>query len=270
MFSKGRFRLSVAAEKPLEVLPGVYLVRADNSSAMSFSGTNTWVVFNRSTYSCCIIDPAVSKQRHQSAIEQLCADQRIDPSVILLTHDHRDHAGGSNRLSKVWHIPCLGLRNGTLSQATLDSFLGKGFIRIIPLPGHSSDSVGYYLTGLRALFTGDVLFSEGWSFVGSEDSSIADYLDTLDRIEAMLEKGFVKVVLPGHLDLMNSERASIRIREYRQHRKDRLTKIKVLLERDGLVDSDAIVQKVYSDLPDERLRLFAKRSVEKQVKYLLS
>ena len=96
-----------------------------------------------------------------------------------------------------------------------------------------------------------------------KDGSLADYLNSLDRLEAA---GAGKTVLPGHgADLPDTAEVA---RLYRAHRRQRLDQVRAALAEIG---DDAkpmqVVRHVYSDV-DKKLWPAARMSVKTQLAYL--
>ena len=84
--------------------------------------------------------------------------------VVLLTHDHFDHAAGSDELVAKTGCELVGVPPvDDAGGATLH--VGPFTVTVLSTPGHSEDSVCYYLPPLDgspgAVFTGDTLFVGG-------------------------------------------------------------------------------------------------------------
>ncbi len=84
--------------------------------------------------------------------------------VVLWTHDHFDHTTGSDELVARTGCELVGVPPvGDAGEATLH--IGPFTVRVLSTPGHSEDSVCYYLPPVDgspgAVFTGDTLFVGG-------------------------------------------------------------------------------------------------------------
>jgi hydroxyacylglutathione hydrolase len=89
-------------------------------------------------------------------------------SHILITHHHADHCGGAAELKKEF-FDCriigpddtrLKVRDDPVRGGEERTVLGLS-MNIIGAPGHTKTHMLYYFPTLRALFTGDTLFSSG-------------------------------------------------------------------------------------------------------------
>ncbi len=84
--------------------------------------------------------------------------------AVVLTHDHFDHTAGSEELVATTGCELVGVpRVGDAGEATLH--IGPFTVMVLNTPGHSEDSVCYYLPPADgspgAVFTGDTLFVGG-------------------------------------------------------------------------------------------------------------
>lgn len=115
---------------------------------------------------------------------------------IVLSHGHRDHAGGLERLMDFFPDACIvssseGLRRRfahchTVSPETLPQLLDC--IDLIPVPGHAPDCLVLYDRRSRTLLTGDSLqlfgiYGSGkW---GANISKPAEHLDAVERLRSL-------------------------------------------------------------------------------------
>ncbi|MGG6379412.1 MBL fold metallo-hydrolase [Paenarthrobacter sp. NEAU-H11] len=239
---------------------------APNPGPMSLAGTNSYVLHAPGNPGAVVVDPGPFDEAH---LEALAAAGPVD--LILITHRHADHTAGSARLHGLTGAPvraadavhCHGsgtpLQDGeVLSAAGVD-------IRVVATPGHTSDSVCFHLPGDGAhgsVLTGDTILGRGTTMLDYPDGTLADYLASLDRLEAIGPA----TVLPAHGPVLPSL-AEI-ARAYRSHRLERLEQVRAALDTLGR-DATArdVAGAVYSDV-DPSVRRAAETSVAAQLHYL--
>ena len=201
---------------------GVTLVRADNPSAMTLSGTNTWVVARW------VIDPGPALDAHLDAVAAAVGACE----GIAVTHGHTDHVEWlDGLLSRVGDVPVVSARAGAADEV--------GPLRVLALPGHSDDSL-VFVAG-RAAFTGDAVLGEGSVFVASH---LGAYLDGLRRLREL----DLAVLCPGHGPPVWDVRA--KLDAYLEHRLDRERRLVAALER-GLQSEDELLDAAWPDAPPQ-------------------
>jgi glyoxylase-like metal-dependent hydrolase (beta-lactamase superfamily II) len=218
----------------------VALVRADNPSPLTLTGTNTWVVGRW------VVDPGPALDAHLDAVAAA-----VGPAEgIAVTHDHADHVEGLEGLrARLGDVPVVSARAGA---ADGDVF---GPLRVLALPGHSDDHLAF-VAG-RAAFVGDAVLGEGSVFVSAD---LAGYLDGLRRLREL----DLAVLCPGHGPPIWDVRA--KLDEYLAHRLDRERRLVAALER-GLRGEDELLDAAWSDAPAE-LRPFAAVSLRAHLEKL--
>jgi glyoxylase-like metal-dependent hydrolase (beta-lactamase superfamily II) len=200
---------------------GVVLVRADNPSPMTLSGTNTWLVGRDPAW---IVDPGPDLPGH---VEAVAAAARAlgGAGGIALTHDHHDHVEAVDAL-----VARLGGGVG----------LGPGPLEPFPLPGHAPDHLGYVWGDV--VFTGDAVLGEGSVFVAPGPGALSGYLAAL----AALRERAPRVLCPGHGPVVWD--ATAKLDEYLTHRAEREERLADALAR-GLRSDDELLDDVWSDAP---------------------
>ena len=165
--------------------------------------TNTYIIHDEASKSCCVIDPGYDADTILRKIEAL----GLTPEAILLTHGHFDHVGAVKDLAadtgcRVFacadddHLPPM-FTGGKLyftdryEEGTILNIAGL-YIRVLHTPGHTPGSV--CLLADDVIFSGDTLFagSCGRTDIGG---SWTDIQKSLKRLAA-LEGDFT--VYPGH------------------------------------------------------------------------
>ena len=78
-----------------QVTPLAAVVLADNPSAMTLDGTNTWLLRDDpARRQAVVVDPGPLDERHLAVVVEAAGAV----PMILLTHGHPDHSAGAGRL----------------------------------------------------------------------------------------------------------------------------------------------------------------------------
>lgn len=237
------------------------VVLANNPSALTLDGTNTWILRAPGSSACILVDPGPNDEQH---IRLLATHGPV--SVILLTHKHADHTGGARQLAELVNAPiraidpalCLRadpLRHGeTIAAAGLE-------LEVLATHGHTADSCCFLVQqqNQSVLLTGDTILGTGTTFV----ELLGDYLNSLQLL-AELPLGIV--TLPGHGPELPD--AALVAKDYLAHRRQRLAQVRAAFERLGAdATPEQVVELVYPGLNPE-LRMAAQRSAQAQLDYL--
>lgn len=245
-----------------QVTPTASVLLADNPGKMTLDGTNTWILRAPGSDECVVVDPGPKDRAHLDAV---AASGTV--VLTLVTHRHADHTGGVKRFHRKSSAPVRAVGEkflygdgATLADGEVIEAAGLR-IEVLHTPGHTADSVSFVLDD--AILTGDTILGRGTTVLDPKDGSLADYLDSLDRLEAV---GAEKAVLPGHgPELPDAAEVA---RAYRAHRRQRLDQVRAALVEIG---EDAkpmqVVRHVYSDV-DKKLWPAARMSVKTQLAYL--
>ena len=146
----------------------------------------------------------------------------------------------------------------TLSDGQIIDLDGGVRLQVIGSPGHSVDSICYYLEEEGVLFTGDTLLGVGTTVIGD----LAAYRESLQRL---VELPNLKVLCPGHGPLVHDARE--RLQTYIEHRNMREEQILTVLERGEPVTSWQIMEEIYPDV-NKRLRRAADGNVRTHLSQL--
>ena len=201
----------------------------------------------------------------------LAATERAEIGLSAVTHHHRDHSSNLKWLrdefqAEIYVIEAAaGLLSEQLPQAGVHRIAGGGAIdagganvQVIETPGHSVDSVCYYLEEEGVLFSGDTI-------LGSTPTTIVDlgdYLESLDRIRHLPN---ISVICPGHGPLIKEPRSYID--EYIGHRQEREDQILSALAAAPELTSWQITERIYTDI-NPRLRRAADGNVRTHLRKL--
>jgi len=258
--------------------PGVERLVANNASALTFKGTNTYLVGMRSL---AVIDPGPADAAHLDAILKAAGGRPI--THVLTTHAHRDHVDGlaalkaatgattygfprpPSRLSSEADDSASEYVNSSyapdVSVAHGDRIEGEGWeLSALHTPGHTADHLCFALDDGGIVFSGDHVMAWNTSVVAPPEGRMADYLRSLqillERRDAML--------LPGHGGPVNEPRRTVKA--YLLHRRWR---DQAILEavRTGANTVRKLMLVIYRDL-DEQVAGAARLSLRAHLEHL--
>jgi glyoxylase-like metal-dependent hydrolase (beta-lactamase superfamily II) len=244
-------------------------VLAANPGPMTLDGTNTWILRAPDAEQAVVVDPGPMLEEHLT--EVLEAARKV--AVVLLTHNHPDHSEGAawfanqagcgvRAVDPAFRIPtdhAHGLAEGDV--ITADGLR----IEVLPTPGHTLDSVCFWLPQDGSLLTGDTVLGRGTSVVAYPDGALGPYLESLDHLLAFANSpAGVTRLLPGHGPVLNDPSAVLTY--YLTHRQERLNQVRAAIAN-GHTTPEAIVEHVYADV-NPTLWPAAERSVRAQLAYL--
>ena len=237
--------------------PRVRRIVAPNASPFTFNGTCTYIVGEGAV---AIVDPGPDDDSHIKALLAAIEGERVE--TILVTHTHRDHSVGANKLSAATGARVIGSApftprgNGVAGldashdrDYSPDAILADGerlnlsgfSIEAIATPGHCSNHLCFALLEEGALFSGDHVMAWSTSVIAPPDGSMRGYMDSLEKLRRRDEK----IYWPGHggpvLEPQRYLRALI------HHRRQREASILAALG-DGAQTIPALVAKVYVGL----------------------
>ncbi|MET7332675.1 MBL fold metallo-hydrolase [Nonomuraea sp. NPDC005650] len=236
---------------------------APNPSIMTLDGTNTWLIGGDEVV---VVDPGPEDESHLRRVRDHLGERRV--TEILLTHGHFDHSGGAKRFAEMVRAPVRALdprhRLGEEGLADGDVVTVAGLeIHVYGTPGHSFDSLCFWLPQDHAMLTGDTVLGRGTTII-ARDGGLADYLRSLDRLRAAAEGLEARALLPGHGPVLPDPIAALD--GYIAHRRQRLDQIRAARAQ-GARTPREIVKIVYADV-DRSLWAAAEMSVVAQLDYL--
>ncbi|MGJ9406026.1 MBL fold metallo-hydrolase [Nesterenkonia aurantiaca] len=235
----------------------VQRITCDNPSPMTLQGTNTYVLGGDQAQEVVIIDPGPADHPvHLAQVRAVVGSRRV--AQILVTHRHADHTGAAASFGEAFAAPVRGhspdqcLGRGEQPAAALSDGetieLGGLRLRVLHTPGHTSDSVCFWLTGDAeddepAMFTGDTILGEGTTMLDHPDGTLTDYLQSLERLSEYAHAR----LLPAHGPAQPS--AAEAAQRYLAHRLERLDQVRELLrtadDEGATLDATALGELIY-------------------------
>ncbi|MFC9391297.1 MBL fold metallo-hydrolase [Streptomyces venezuelae] len=244
-------------------------VLAPNPSAMTLDGTNTWLLSEPGSDLAVAVDPGPLDEGHLRHVIDTAAKLGKRVALTLLTHGHPDHAEGAARFAELTGTavraldPALRLGDEGLGAGEVVT-VGGLELRVVPTPGHTSDSLSFHLPADGAVLTGDTILGRGTTMVAHPDGRLGDYLDSLRRLRSLTVDDGVHTVLPGHGPVLEDAQGAVEF--YLAHRASRLAQVETAVEN-GHRTAAEVVAHVYADV-DRSLWPAAELSVRAQLEYL--
>lgn len=253
---------------PVTLAPGLRRVIAPNPSAMTFWGTNSYILGDDA--GLCIIDPGPNDPAHMDAL--LSAIGTAHVSHIVVTHSHLDHSPLARPLAKATGAPILGFGPYLAGRSTVMRHLveagldsgGEGIdvdfvpdvavadgariqgaswaLDVIHTPGHLGNHI--CLRWANVMLTGDHVMGWSSSLVSPPDGDLTDFLASCGKLLAHP----ISTYFPGHGPPVTDP--ITRLTWLIEHRQAREQEIVNSLEqsRSGLT-LGAIAAAVYTDTP---------------------
>ena len=256
----------------MQISPSVRAVMVPDEHPMHPDYTSIYLVGPDGGQSL-TIDSGEAIERYQWFLKgYLAATQHEEIGVATITHHHPDHSGNL-KWAKAFlgadiAIPASGRRllKGRI-PAKVDQLedgdvlgLGSGVnVQVLATPGHSVDSLCYYLEDEGVLFTGDTL-------LGSSTTTVWDLELYRKSLKRLLELPNLQVICPGHGKIVNDPRE--RLQMYVDHRNLRERQILAVLDGGVQLGSWEIMLRVYGDEIDTRLRRGADGNVRSHLQQL--
>ncbi len=186
-------------------------------TSMSANNCNTYLIDGPAKI---LIDPGHFHLFDHVAVQLRALEIEIcDIDLVLVTHAHPDHFEAAKHFKNQpallamspedWRmIQEIGKYMGPafdLDAYTPDFFLGPGNLnakgvelKVIPSPGHAPGSVALYWPALKALFTGDVLFRDGFGRTDLPGGNGAILKQSIKELEPLDSEW----LLPGHGEII--------------------------------------------------------------------
>ena len=280
-------------ERAVPLLRNVQRLTAPNPGVMTGPGTNSYLVGDPAT-GFIAIDPGPADAEH---LDKLWRAAGGDIRMIVCTHSHPDHSPGAAPLQALCvqagraAPPILGLPSAPTARAasafTPDRALQNNellalsgqapegkithTLQVLHTPGHAANHLCLLLQEDGLLFSGDHILNGSTTVIDPPDGNMADYLDSLDRLDALCAEHNVEFILPAHGHVLggpiNGARSAIA--KLKAHRLAREAKVLAAMQAlpDGSMED--WVQHAYDDVPP-RMWPVAQRSLLAHVERIRS
>ena len=245
---------SILHGKYIQIAPNIHRVTAPNPSVMTGSGTNTYILGQKSL---CVIDPGPLLDEHIDAI--LKAADQIGGKIetIVVTHTHMDHSPAAMPLAQKTGAKLIG-KSPDDHQFQDETFVAdielfdeyaltsEGYDLVaIHTPGHVSNHYCLLETQNGMLFTGDHIMNGSTVVVVPPSGDMGAYIQSLKK----LLNYPIKSLGPAHGDTIEEPQATIeRIVNHRLLREQKVISAMAMSEP---ITIEALVTKVYDDVSEE-------------------
>ena len=254
--------------KICELQPNIRRIIAPNSSPMTFSGTNTYLVGKKNI---AVIDPGPKIECHlNSILDNIKLNQSI--THILITHSHVDHSPLAKALQDQTGAPIYGYgdnfagrseimvklaQNGNLEGGegldpdfVPDILLKDGDVLknnewqfdVIWTPGHLGNHLCFGLKQNNALFSADHVMGWATSLVSPPDGDLTQFMNSLKKL---LEFKDYSTYYPGHGDKITQP--EVIINYILKHREMREKQVLSSIKNKSL-NATEIAQDIYLDV----------------------
>ena len=240
-------------------------VTAGNGSVMTGPGTNSYLLGGGADNAWALIDPGPDDPAH---VQALLAAAPGPIRWIFATHTHLDHSPAAAALQRATGARVLGRRPAhpewqdagfapdvELAGGERFELLPGCTLRVVHTPGHASNHLCFLYEQERLLFTGDHVMQQSTVVINPPDGDMAAYLQSLRALLAL----DLDWLAPGHGFLMAQPRRVLEA--LIAHRLRREAKVVDALRALGAADVDALLARVYDDVP-ARLHGVAMRSLK--------
>jgi ribonuclease/clavin/mitogillin len=198
----------------MQLTPNVRAVQVPDANPMHPQFTTIYLVGRGQTLT---IDSGEDDERYRWMLRgYLAALEHAEIGQSAVTHFHADHSANLRWLHDQFGAEVLALRQ---SEALMHDRLPETGLRLLDegdevgpsdavrlqvlhTPGHSPDSVCYYLEAEGVLFSGDTI-------LGASTTTVVDLSDYLASLERLRHLPNLRLICPGHGPVIDSPAAWI-------------------------------------------------------------
>ena len=192
---------------PLRRSPRIIL--GQNPGLLTGRGTNTYLLGSGRLI---LIDTGAGVPADEPRLKEAVEESRGTLSLVLVTHGHRDHAGGIGAVKRMYPDAVVRKFPGSEPPA-MSSPIQPGelihldgiTLRAIHTPGHAADHLCFYWVEERVLFSGDLILGEGTVVIPRRGGNLLEYLGSLERLRSL----DIQRIYPGHGPVIEDPAAKI-------------------------------------------------------------
>lgn len=194
-----------------------------HSFEFNLFGVNTYLIWDELTLHTAVVDPGMSNPAECEEFSRFVSDNQLDIVRLIDTHLHIDHTMGNEYVEATYHVGLTAHRAdaplGKMRAAQARAFhlqgahdtpvkinievnmgdkiyLGKQWLDVIEVPGHSPGSIALYSPEGGFVVTGDALFNGS---IGRTDLAGGDHATLIRSIRSgLLTLPPDTMVYPGH------------------------------------------------------------------------